>query len=463
MGLQSAKFGLRPQDDFQVKRDFQLTNQNLAILNRLFTPLVGSNAIGLLHYLNQFVESTPNQVNTHYIIMSELKINLKEFRQQMDLLEGIGLIKSFVKHDDNTSSFVYELVQPPTARQFFSDPMLSIFLYSEVSKQRYHQLKSYFETSDSTDLTEFQEITRKYTDVFKLPKGNLVEDVSHMPQESSYKGLDLSAVNFDFESLYDLLQTHFISDEIIDKDAKHLITQLATLYGLTPEAMKRIILKSITSAQQLSFEDIRKHARTYYLMEHEQHLPSLQQKEQTTAPKPAAVQNDNDKNWLQQLENTSPIEMLASWSSSEPTTQQKVMVEELVEREKMSFGVINILLQFVMLKEDMKLPKAYILEIASNWKKLGITTAEQAYQHALKVNQPKPETRVTTSQPRYKKHQLASKEMTPKWLLEREEQTTTTSDANIKKTDNADENNEEDQERAAFLQHLKERWGEDDE
>ena len=55
-------------------------------------------------------------------------------------------------------------------------------------------------------------------------------------------------------------------------------------------------------------------------------------------------QNDDDKNWLQQLENTSPIEMLASWSSSEPTTQQKVMVEELVEREKMSFGVINILL-----------------------------------------------------------------------------------------------------------------------
>lgn len=462
MGLQSAKFGLRPQDDFQVKRDFQLTNHNLAILNRLFTPLVGSSAIGLLHYLNQFVESTSNQVNTHYIIMSELKINLKEFRQQMDILEGIGLVKSFVKHEDNTSSFVYKLVQPPTARQFFSDPMLSIFLYNEVSKQRYHQLKSDFETSTATDLTEFQEITRKYTDVFKLPKGNLVEDVSQMPQESTYKGLDLSAVNFDFETLYDLLQTHFISEEIITQEAKHLIIQLATLYGLTPEAMKRIILKSITSAQQLSFEDIRKYARTYYLMEHEQHLPSLQQKDQITAPKPSAEQNDDDKNWLQQLENTSPIEMLASWSSSEPTTQQKVMVEELVEREKMSFGVINILLQFVMLKEDMKLPKAYILEIASNWKKLGISTAEQAYQHALKVNQPKPETRVASSQSRYKKHQLASKEMTPKWLLEREQQASTESDDNNKKVDN-DNNEEEDQERAAFLQHLKERWGEDDE
>ena len=54
------------------------------------------------------------------------------------------------------------------------------------------------------------------------------------------------------------------------------------------------------------------------------------------------------------------------------------MVEELIEREKMSFGVINILLQFVMLKEDMKLPKAYILEIASNWKKKGIKTAKRS-------------------------------------------------------------------------------------
>ena len=44
------------------------------------------------------------------------------------------------------------------------------------------------------------------------------------------------------------------------------------------------------------------------------------------------------------------------------------MVEELIEREKLSFGVINILLQFVMLKNEMKLPKSYIFEIASNWK-----------------------------------------------------------------------------------------------
>ena len=65
------------------------------------------------------------------------------------------------------------------------------------------------------------------------------------------------------------------------------------------------------------------------------------------------------------------------------------MIEELINREKMNFGVINILLQFVMLKEDMKLPKSYIFEIASNWKKIGISNAKQAYEYALQVNQPK--------------------------------------------------------------------------
>ena len=38
--------------------------------------------------------------------------------------------------------------------------------------------------------------------------------------------------------------------------------------------------------------------------------------------------------WFELLEQTSPIDMLASWSESEPTISQKTMVEELIEREK---------------------------------------------------------------------------------------------------------------------------------
>lgn len=338
MGLNSFELGLRPQDSFEVIQDFYLNSQHLEILNRLFTPLIGPQAIGLYHFMHQFSNDV-EQPLTHYVIMNELKENLIDFRNQMDLLEAIGLMKSFVKHDEQQTHFIYQLIQPPSPSQFFNDPMLSVFLYSEVDKKRYQVLKKHFEQT-FRDLSQYQQTTRKFTDVFKVPNRILDIDTQNIPKASEYQGLDLSNESFDFDMLKQMLHNHFISNEIVTKDAKSLIVQLATLYGLTADAMKHIILNSITSAQQLSFEEMRKQARSYYLIEHENQLPKLElnknikhsdiSTQNNEIPDP---ENDTEQ-WLQLLEKTSPIDMLASWSESEPTLSQKNMIEELIHRRK---------------------------------------------------------------------------------------------------------------------------------
>lgn len=463
MNLQSYDFGLRPQDQFQVLQRFDMNRTHLDILNRLFTPLIGAEAIGLYHFLHQFSSPEHDYTLTHYVFMNDLKINILEFRQQMDLLEGIGLVKTYVKHTEQYSEFIYELIQPPSAHVFFNDPMLSIFLYSEVDAKRFRALKQYFE-KPQIDLSQFKQTTKKFTDVFKVPNTAVTIDTSQIKATNSYQGMDLSNNDFDFEMLRQMLDKHFISREIITQEAKQLITQLAVLYGLTPDAMKHVILNSITSAQQLSFEEMRKQARSYYLIEHDQQMPQLQLKDATTNQQEAQSQTSaqseitSDDDWLNLLEETSPIDMLASWSESEPTASQKQLVEELIERQKLSFGVINILLQFVMLKEDMKLPKAYILEIASNWKKKGIKTAKQAYEYAQKVNQPKTQytdykSSKSVHYPRQRK--LVSKEKTPKWLEERDKPK---ENQNIQSGEQ-DQQLEED--RQAFLNKLAKKWEED--
>lgn len=458
MGLQSYEYGLRPQDSFEVIKEFQLTTEHLEILNRLFTPLIGPQAIGLYHFMNQFVNNQSNYPLTHYVFMNELKMNLLDFRKQMDNLEAIGLVKTFVKHEEQQTQFVYQLIQPPTAYQFFNDPMLSVFLYSEVDKNRYQALKEYF-VKDKKDLSDYQQTTRKFTEVFNVPKKSLNQDLSNLEQIKHYNGVDLSNETFDFDMLRHMLNQHFISSEIINKDAKELIKQLATLYGLTADGMKKIILNSITSSQQLSFEEMRKQARSYYLIEHDNRLPKLKLKEKQSEminQETSTSKNDIDA-WLQTLDETSPIDMLASWSGSEPTQSQKSMIEELIEREKMNFGVINILLQFVMLKEDMKLPKSYIFEIASNWKKKNISNAQQAYHYALKVNQSKNYNQSNKGQRNYSRQpkQLISKEKTPEWLENRDE------DSKKEKLSQNDENLEKD--RKAFLERLNKKWEEDNE
>ncbi|EHJ06919.1 replication initiation and membrane attachment family protein [Staphylococcus simiae] len=463
MGMQAYEFGLRPQDQFEVIQYFDLNHSHLDVLNRLFTPLIGSKAIGLYHFMTQFVERrrTSSHYLSHYVFMNELKLNLLEFRQQMDLLEAIGLVKTFVKHNKEESQFVYELIQPPTAHLFFNDPMLSIFLYSEVDHKRFQELKHYFEYQQK-DLSTFKQTTRTFTEVFKVPTTKVDIDTSDIPINQSYQGMDLSDETFDFDMLIQMLGKHFISKEIITKEAKQLIIQLATLYGLTPDGMKRVILKSITSGQQLSFENMRKEARSYYLIQHDNRMPKLQVN--TTNEAKTQPQNedfnpqDNLEDWFELLEQTSPIDMLASWSESEPTLSQKAMIEELIDREKMSFGVINVLLQFVMLKEDMKLPKAYIFEIASNWKKKGIKTAKEAYNYAKKVNQPKQDNgnyQGGKNSTYHRQRKLISKEKTPKWLAEREV---------VKATNNDNEQNDQklEQDRQEFLARLSKKWEEDD-
>lgn len=474
MLLNQNDFGLRPQDPFNVIQPVKLSESQLEILNRLFTPLIGTQAIGVYHYLSQFSHSK-NQSNSHYVIMSELKLNLGDFRDEMSKLEAIGLIKTFVKHDEHVSHFVYELIQPPTAKKFFNDPMLSVYLYKEVDRTRFHELKSYFE-SNQFNLSNYQEITRNFTDVFKVPNQVMEENLTNQLQEPTiYDGINVSGAQFDFELLYQLLQNHYVSAEMIKHETKQLITQLAVLYGITPEGMKGLILKSLTSDQKIAHEELRKHARSFYAIEHENQLPALEVKktstinhsneeatvELSTAPKT----KDEFTSWFKMMDTTSPIDMLASWSKSEPTLKQKYLVEDLITREQLPFGVINMLLQYVMLKNDMQLPKTYIQEIASNWKKKELQSAEEAYHHVKAMKKAEKERKqkqqsyqASPSYRNYGRKNTVSKEITPDWLLNGQHEKRRKK-GEKRKIDTHDEQFLKD--RAAFLKQLNETGEED--
>ncbi|UXR33886.1 replication initiation and membrane attachment family protein [Staphylococcus simulans] len=476
MKLSQNDFGLRPQDPFKVLQAQKLSASQLEVLNRLFTPLIGTTAIGVYHYLSQFAEVKQQKDYTHYVILSELKLNLGQFREEMNRLEAIGLIKTYAKHDENQSQFVYLLVDPPSPKTFFNDPMLSVYLYKEVEGKRFHELRRYFETTQ-VDLSNYHEVTRNFTDVFKVPNHALDKvDTTHQITESQkYDGMNLDRVHFDFELLYQLLSNHFVSAEIIEEKTKHLITQLAVLYGITPEGMKNLILKSLTSAQKISFEELRKQARAFYAIEHENQLPSLEAQAEPVRPETAEEaqieinsipQTDEEfKQWFKLMDNLSPIDMLTGWSGSEPTPQQKYMIEDIIVREQLPFGVINMLLQYAMLNSGMKLTKKYILEIASNWKKLEISSAEEAYHHVMKLKKDEQERQTKSYQQQSgpkrfnNRRNPVSKEITPDWLLNREHEKRRKKG---EKRSSASTDQSLAQDSAAFLQHLKETWKEDE-
>ncbi|MGO3727031.1 MAG: replication initiation and membrane attachment family protein, partial [Staphylococcus carnosus] len=70
--------------------------------------------------------------------------------------------------------------------------------------------------------------------------------------------------------------------------------------------------------------------------------PSPVQKQEVVELTQAPQTPEEFESWFELMDSTSPIDMLASWSKSEPTLKQKYMIEDLMVREQLPFGVINI-------------------------------------------------------------------------------------------------------------------------
>lgn len=397
--------GLRPADTFTVTANYVASSLSEEILKRLYIPLIGLESAAVYQFLSQFVGlSQRSDEQTHYLFMNELKMNLSRFEQLRQQLEGIGLMKTYLSVDDEAQRFVYKLLSPAMPEQFFNDPMLSVFLFQVVGKERYQSLRRYF-TTETIDLSNYKDVSKTYIDVFGRPKdsGRIESHGSLVKTKESY-GIPVHQQNFDFDLLEMLLEQNLITREQLPKATRDLIVQLSVLYDLAPTEMRRVILKSLTSNQTISHEDLRKNARDFYQIEHAGKLPELKPVVQT-------VEDDrpSELTWFEMMDTTSPIERLASISQSEPTIRQKRMIEEIMEREQLPFGVMNILLEYVMFTNEMKLPQAYIEEIASNWKKLKLDSSKKAYDYVKKIQKNKHEKKVRQSSGR-------SYEQTPAWV-----------------------------------------------
>ena len=439
---------LNGTDEFIVISNYVATQVTEDVLSTLYTPLIGVECIGVYQFLRQFLtgyEQTSGVLN-HYIILSELKMNLAHFEVVRKRLEAIGLLKTYMRIEDN-QKFVYKLIAPVMPTQFFNDPMLSVFLFQQVGKPRYQQLKARF-CNETFNLDGYQDVSVKYMDVFGTPKTPdkvVFEGNEHIVKQNESYGIPVHQHTFDFDLLEMLLAQNLITKSQLPKATRHLIVQLATLYDIAAHDMRGIILKSLTSDQKISHEDLRKNARDFYQIEHDGKLPQL------TPQKTQHEEQETKLTWFEVMDTTSPIDMLTSFSKSEPTIKQKRMIESILEREQLPFGVMNILLQYVMFTNDMKLPQSYIEEIASNWKKQKLTSSEAAYNYVKSFEQKKKEKsnkRTNT----YNKQNTVQKEMTPKWLLEEDNHK-----AETREQDNVDL----EKERQKLMEELKQSWEED--
>lgn len=387
-----------PVDQYIVASGGLLHDYDRKVLTFLYQPLIGPACLSL--YMTLWAELEENRIwsqsGTHHNLMTIMDMNLKDIYQARQKLEGMGLLKTYVKKAEEGRSFIYELQPPLTPEQFFLDGMLNVYLYRKVGKNQFLRLKRFFSDKSTGAEPGYEEITKEFQDVFlsvspqalihnedsaaalKAEEGN-----SFIGREESSK-IQIDTKEFNFDLLLGGLQESLIPKKAFTSKVKEAISNLAFLYGIDALKMKNIVLSSVTPENDIDIEELRKAARDWYQFEHQDQLPVLLDRTQPFQHK-AGIEKPKtqEEELVVYFEKTSPRQLLIDLSGgAEPSKGDLQIIEEVMFKQKLLPGVVNVLVQYVMLKTDMKLTKAYIEKIASHWSRKKISTVRDAMQLA---------------------------------------------------------------------------------
>lgn len=395
---------IAPVDRYTAACNGLLYEYDRKVLTLLYQPLIGPVSLSL--YMTLWAQVEENRLwsdsGSHHELMDFMGLNLKTIYQARLKLEGIGLLKTFLQNKEDSRTFIYELQPPLSPAEFFQDGMLNVYLYRKIGKNHFLKLKKFFCDQSLQSLKEYRDVTKNFEDIYDSAvtsnmeySSDLASDLGEFDNQdfigrNESKGIQVDPMNFDFELLLAGLSESLVPKQVITKKVREAITNLSYLYGIDAIQMKNILISAMDDMNnEINIEEMRKAARDWYQLEHDDRLPLLVDKVQPLifreAPK---VPKTKEEKHIRYLETTSPREVLANLSGGgEASVTDLKVIEDVMFTQKLPPGVINVLIEYVLFKTNMKLTKGYVDKVASQWARLQLKTVKEAMDLAIKENQ----------------------------------------------------------------------------
>lgn len=376
---------LQAVDSYQVKASGILTGADRKIITMLYQPLMGAECLALYQTLFTEVEENRlwSEAHSHVHLLNMLDISLKALFEARLKLEGLGLLKSYVKTENDQRFYVYEILPPLSPEKFFSDGLLNIYLYSKIGNAQFQRLRRFF-ADEAFETDTYSEITRSFQDVFEPFKGgaSAAEPVSNqvLVDKVAAKEIEFDDASFDFHLFLSLLSPGMITREKITKEVRQTILKLHGIYQVSEKDMPSYLYRALDSNGEIDIVYLRKIVREGYTIENGA-PPKLQMKHETSIKEePEVKETLNDEEALQvYLESITPFQLLVDISDGAvPAETDLRVVEEVMNQQNLPVPVMNVLIEYVLLRLDRKLSKNYMMTIAAHWKRKNVKTAKEA-------------------------------------------------------------------------------------
>jgi replication initiation and membrane attachment protein len=382
-------------------------------LIHLYQPMIGATALALyltLVYQLPLHRRGISEVFRHSYLSKLCALSFDQMLEARYLLEGVGLLNTYEKKDEEKGRYYeYEIIPSLSPEKFFQSDVLSLTLFNLLGKERYLAVKRQLieekvakpttVSSLSTNITKsFQEVFRSLSPADLAKAAALEIDADwklNEPKEKLVDGQFPLWKEDDTIAMFRMRLSSLVQEEVWTEKLIADLQEVRFLYQLDEwDLLKALQNPYVTSNGQIDIDRLQAYVKGEYRLRFGG-IPRIVKRPcagivaplPPIPPAPTALQESlsEEERHFQQLAKISPLELLSHYQDGARIPDSDVdLVSSLSHHYGLSHGVINVLLEYVLLKYDYKLPKQLVEKIAGHWKRLKIETVPQALQQARK-------------------------------------------------------------------------------
>lgn len=361
---------------FNIYSSFTLSNDDVAVISLLYTPLMGSDALMLYMGFNSLLErnNLKSEELIHQDFLDIYSLSALNFTKARIKLEGIGLLISYETSDKN---YVYVLCPPLTAKNFIKDATLGLYLYSKIRRETFDYLYNHFKI-EKLDKNKYVNITKSFDEVYtsQITSEITFDKFKYILGKKPNKNIRIKDYKFDFDIFVKGINQDFL-DTGVTKNFKEQVCNLAFVYGFDEYEMISLYQDSINKSGVYDYRLLKTKANNLFIYKRNMKAPKLIEKDENL------VSNDDLTSYL---EKTSADVLLDEIVPNYPEKYLQT-INDIYANIELPRGVLNCMIIKVLKEKGGDLPSLnYFRKMSETWIKDNVFTTVDAIKYVTTFN-----------------------------------------------------------------------------
>lgn len=354
---------MKNSSTFTIQSQSDLSAADFKVLALLYQPLMGLEGQALYTTFYQLINKTNRSSYSHQELFDLLNMKQLDFLKIRNKLEALNLLVIYQKEDQ----YLYFMKAPLTAKQFLVDTVFGSYLQSEIGEKNMNLLTSLFKT-DVPSKEGFENITKSFDALYEFKSLNLL-NVDYDLQGRQQNGGSHINYKFNYEAFVDHLPDRLKTSQLLNEKLKEQINKIAFVYQYDVMDMVAVYEEASKSRQNVNFAQLNMRAKQHYDQKHQ--LLTIKQKD-------IPVTNLIDQ--------VAPQVIIQKYAKTDQQGIALATATQLLERNAVEPGIINVILMLVLKHKDGVLPNINYMEtVLHDWLNKGVQTTEDAINHSTNL------------------------------------------------------------------------------